>query len=64
MNSNFNSKFVTVGVTDSNFISGVVAHSLCKLHNSFLNAKFLHDPPINFSWYLAFQQKQSMISFS
>ena len=53
MNSNFNSKFITVGVIHHcNFISGVVVHSLCKLHNPFLNAKFSHDPPNNFSWYL------------
>ena len=51
MNSNFNSKFITAGFTNSNFTSGVVAHSLCKLHNLFLNAQILLGPPNDFSWY-------------
>ena len=52
MNLNLNSKFITVGVIDSNFTSGGVLHSLYKLHNPILNVKFSYDPPNNFSWYL------------
>ena len=48
MNPNFNSKFITVGVINSNFTSGVGVHSLYKLYNTFFNAKFLHGPPNNF----------------
>ena len=48
MNPNFNSKFITVGVINSNFTPGVGVHSLYKLYNTFFNAKFLHGPPNNF----------------
>ena len=51
MNSNFNSKFITEGVIDSNFTFGVVVHSLYKLYSPFLNDKFSNCPPNNYSWY-------------
>ena len=51
VNSNFDSKFINVGVIDSNSASGVVVHSLHESRNPFLYAKFLHGPPDDFSWY-------------
>ena len=51
VNSNFDSKFITVGVIDSNSASGVVVYSLYESHNPFLYAKFSHGPPDDFSWY-------------
>ena len=51
MNSNFDSKFITVGVIDSNSASGVVVHRLHESHNPFLYGKFSHGPPDDFSWY-------------
>ena len=66
MNSNFNSKFITAGFTNSNFTSGVIAHSLCKLHNLFLNAEILLGPPNDFSWYsieCLFKVNKSKVQF-
>ena len=51
VNCNFDSKFITVGVIDSNSASGVVVHSLRESHNPFLYAKFSHGTPDDFSWY-------------